>query len=336
VVALVAGTARADDPDALRGQADRLRAANTALDREESEALLELYALESSLQRAERRAALLRERIAELERQEESARHSLGVAKTSERSAQRALADRVLALYVEGQPNALEVILGASSLEELVDAIDSVNRLADHDERIIGQVRDARRGLRTALDLLAEQEAKLRDLAAEGEAARERLERARDNKADYIASLARQADLNSREIESLTVRAQAAEEEAAAISADTATPEETPDAEPSTQPGPAPSATDSSPEPGRQVTVFATKYCLTGTTATGLPVQHGVIATDPAYIPLGTRLFVPGYGEGVAADTGGAVKGWTIDLWVTSCAEASQFGRQTLTITIYD
>ena len=53
-------------------------------------------------------------------------------------------------------------------------------------------------------------------------------------------------------------------------------------------------------------------------------MQPGVIATDPAYIPLGTRLFVPGYGEGVAADTGGAVIGWTIDLWVSSCAEAER------------
>jgi 3D (Asp-Asp-Asp) domain-containing protein len=46
-------------------------------------------------------------------------------------------------------------------------------------------------------------------------------------------------------------------------------------------------------------------------------------------------MYVPGYGEGVAADTGGAVIGWTIDLWVASCAEASAYGRQTLTITIY-
>jgi 3D (Asp-Asp-Asp) domain-containing protein/flagellar motility protein MotE (MotC chaperone) len=336
VVALVAGTARADDPDTLRGEAERLRAANAALDRDQAQALLELYALESSLQRAERRAAVLRERIAELEEREASARHGLDVAKTSERSAQQALADRVLALYVEGQPNPLEVILGASSLDELVDAIDSVNRLADHDERIIGQLQNARRELRVALRRLAQQETELRDLAADAEAAREGLVRARNEKTDYIASLARQAELNSRQIDSLTARAQAAEQEATEISADAAPPEPAPDAETPTEQGPAPSATDSSPEPGRQVTVSATKYCLTGTTATGLPVQHGVIATDPAYIPLGTRLFVPGYGEGVAADTGGAVKGWTIDLWVASCAEAGQFGRQTLTVTIFD
>lgn len=49
-------------------------------------------------------------------------------------------------------------------------------------------------------------------------------------------------------------------------------------------------------------------------TASGLPLQKGVAAVDPAYIPLGTRLFIPGYGEAIAADTGGGVKGRIIDL----------------------
>ncbi|MEX0750154.1 MAG: ubiquitin-like domain-containing protein [Dehalococcoidia bacterium] len=51
-----------------------------------------------------------------------------------------------------------------------------------------------------------------------------------------------------------------------------------------------------------------------GRTATGVQVTYGVIAVDPNVIPLGTRLFVPGYGYGIAADTGGAVKGYIIDL----------------------
>jgi len=51
-----------------------------------------------------------------------------------------------------------------------------------------------------------------------------------------------------------------------------------------------------------------------GITATGLPVRKGIVAVDPRVIPLGTRLFIPGYGLGIAADTGGAVKGYHIDL----------------------
>ena len=51
--------------------------------------------------------------------------------------------------------------------------------------------------------------------------------------------------------------------------------------------------------------------------------------------PLGTRMTIPGYGEGVAADTGGAVIGLTIDAWVGSCRQADEWGRRTVTITIH-
>jgi len=51
-----------------------------------------------------------------------------------------------------------------------------------------------------------------------------------------------------------------------------------------------------------------------GRTATGVMVTYGIVAVDPNVIPLGTRMYIPGYGYGIAADTGGAIKGYTIDL----------------------
>jgi 3D (Asp-Asp-Asp) domain-containing protein len=83
------------------------------------------------------------------------------------------------------------------------------------------------------------------------------------------------------------------------------------------------------------MTVVATGYSLPGTTATGMPVGWGVVAVDPAVIPLGTRMTIPGYGEGVAADTGSAVKGATIDLWFPTTAQALAWGRRTVTITLH-
>jgi Uncharacterized protein conserved in bacteria len=52
-------------------------------------------------------------------------------------------------------------------------------------------------------------------------------------------------------------------------------------------------------------------------------------------IPLGTRLTIPGYGEGIASDTGGSVRGTTIDLWFPSLAQAAAWGRRTVTITLH-
>ena len=98
----------------------------------------------------------------------------------------------------------------------------------------------------------------------------------------------------------------------------------------------APRSGSTAPRAGRQLTVRATAYALPGTTATGVGVRYGIIAVDPRVIPLGTRLYVPGYGEGIAADTGGAVKGNRIDVWLPSQAQAEEWGVKTLTITILD
>ena len=69
-------------------------------------------------------------------------------------------------------------------------------------------------------------------------------------------------------------------------------------------------------------------------TATGIIAHRGVIAVDPKFIPLGTKVYVEGYGYAIAADTGGAIKGNIIDLYMDSTAEAIQWGRRNVTVYI--
>ena len=83
------------------------------------------------------------------------------------------------------------------------------------------------------------------------------------------------------------------------------------------------------------MTVTATAYTLRGRTATGAPVGYGIVAVDPSVIPLGTTMTIPGYGEGVAADTGGAIQGAHIDVWVPTAAAAAAWGVRTVTITLH-
>ena len=73
-----------------------------------------------------------------------------------------------------------------------------------------------------------------------------------------------------------------------------------------------------------------------GITATGIPARHGVVAVDPDVIPLGSRLYIPGYGEAIAADTGGAIVGDTIDLCMESYDEAIAFGRRSVEVYVID
>jgi 3D (Asp-Asp-Asp) domain-containing protein len=71
-----------------------------------------------------------------------------------------------------------------------------------------------------------------------------------------------------------------------------------------------------------------------GQTATGLRPGYGVVAVDPRFIPLGTRLYIEGYGYAVAGDTGGAIKGNRIDLGHDTHREAMRVGRKRVKVLI--
>ncbi len=65
-----------------------------------------------------------------------------------------------------------------------------------------------------------------------------------------------------------------------------------------------------------------------GMTAIGRHAGHGIVAVDPRVIPLGTRLYIPGYGPAIAGDTGGAIVGHRIDLGFDTLRDAMLFGRR--------
>jgi 3D (Asp-Asp-Asp) domain-containing protein len=69
-----------------------------------------------------------------------------------------------------------------------------------------------------------------------------------------------------------------------------------------------------------------------GITAIGRPAGHGIVAVDPRVIPLGTKLYIPGYGFAIAGDTGGAIQGNRIDLGFDSLRDALIFGRREVTV----
>lgn len=81
----------------------------------------------------------------------------------------------------------------------------------------------------------------------------------------------------------------------------------------------------------------ATAYCLQGRTAVGGSVRRGIVAADSRVLPLGTRIQIEAgsySGTYTVADTGGAVKGRVLDVWVPSCAEAVRFGRKNVRVSV--
>lgn len=96
---------------------------------------------------------------------------------------------------------------------------------------------------------------------------------------------------------------------------------------------------------GKSISVTATAYTAecagcTGITKTGINLHENpdakVIAVDPSVIPLDSKVYVEGYGYAIAGDTGGAIKGNKIDLYVLSETEAMNWGVRTVEITILD
>lgn len=103
-------------------------------------------------------------------------------------------------------------------------------------------------------------------------------------------------------------------------------------------------ATSSTPAGGRMITMESTAYssdpadALGGgsVTATGqnLLTNPMAVAVDPSVIPLGTRLYVEGYGEAYAVDTGSAIQGNIIDVHFSTAAQCYSWGRRTVQVTI--
>jgi 3D (Asp-Asp-Asp) domain-containing protein/sulfur carrier protein ThiS len=87
----------------------------------------------------------------------------------------------------------------------------------------------------------------------------------------------------------------------------------------------------------RVLTMLATAYTYTGrNTASGVPPGPGVAAVDPAVIPMGTRLYVDGYGFAVALDRGSSIKGNRIDLFFPEEADAWRWGARWVKVYVLD
>ena len=93
------------------------------------------------------------------------------------------------------------------------------------------------------------------------------------------------------------------------------------------------------PSPGARLAFTATAYCKGMTTASGVPAQTGVAASDPSLLPVGSVVAIdasaPKYnGIYTIMDTGPSVRGRQVDIYIWSCTEALEFGRRPIHLTV--
>ena len=320
LVGLLPAAVAADSTTSPKKKASGLSEVNADLAARSRGIVLELYSLDARLARERARLVELDIRTAEVKAERAAAQHRLGAARRSLAAAHRALARRLQLLYEQGDSDPLAVVLGAASVAEALDSLDSLDRVADQDRIVIEQTRTASRTASSLSRALAAKQRTLERLTAAASQSTQELEAARAQQASYLAKLAGQRRLNAAAIAAFQQQALAVQAKAQQVTAVAAAQPATP--------------TPQVGAGGHTLTVSATGYSIHGTTATGVPTGWGVVAVDPSVIPLGTPLTIPGYGSGVAADTGSAIQGSTIDIWFPTVAQARAWGRRTVTITL--
>jgi 3D (Asp-Asp-Asp) domain-containing protein/septal ring factor EnvC (AmiA/AmiB activator) len=320
VVATLPGGGAAESAGELERRAEALRAENSSLAAGARSALTDLAAIEIRLARTRAELASFRDRAARVRARRREVREELRIARSSLVAVQRSLAKRIRTVYEQGDTDTLAVVLGARSLDAVLSAIETLDLAAEQDENLLRRARSASARLAALGRTLAGRQRELEQLAAVRAAAAASLADARSDRLRAIAALRSASRSNTTRIAGL-------EERARTLASAQAAPAPAAPGESQVPTGPASSGEYS-------LSVVATGYALPGKTASGTPVGWGAVAVDPSVIPLGSRLGIPGYGLGVAADTGGAIQGARIDLWFPTVDQAQAWGSRVVTITV--
>ena len=311
-----------------------LRAQENALASQLHGATLDLYALDSRLGAAQTRLAQLQRDAATLRTQYTQLTQQMGAALRTLVASQRNLGANLRMLYEQGDTDPIAVILGAESLNEAVTTLDGLKAVSDQSSRFVTASLVARHRLQTLRITLSAHRARISAAVRAAASTLRTLASARADRMSFISGLRTQQQLKSSQIQELEAAVQRAETKSQTLTAAVAASGPVPSVvgDPAPAPAAAPAAAS---QGGRTLVVSATGYSLPGHTATGLPVGPGIVAVDPTVIPLGTRMTIPGYGEGVAADVGSGIRGAMIDLWFPTVGQAFAWGRRTVTITLH-
>ena len=350
-VALAGGfapTRAGAQPGKVSGDAQALAQAH---DRAVVELLLiekRLATAQSDLAAAQAESELIDARLAQTTSDAQRAANDLAIA-------QHRFDDRVRQSYMGGTYGWLDALIGSANLTQLLSRVDFVNRLLGQSAHLVDSVQAAKTEATSARAKLASDKEAQAATVAELRSVKDELTAAREAQAAQAKSLGTQlagVQAAAREaqarMDALNAQAAYGGEPARGnattrTTGGTTTPTTLKKTGGTSSGGSASGGaaggtkTDRGARPGgRQLRVKVTAFCDGGYTASGVHTGPGIIAVDPRVIKLGTRVYVPGYGEALAADTGGAVKGNFIDIWLPDYQAALDFGIQYRTITIYD
>ncbi|MHB0867653.1 MAG: 3D domain-containing protein [Thermoleophilia bacterium] len=292
-----------------------LEAKSSELDARYRQSLADLVAVDSEVNRTNTEIQTATQRRDDIQGQLQAEQQRLDEIQSRLTSQQGSLEKRLLSTYKSDDIGYLEVVLGAGDFSDFLNRVDMVSLIAEDDRELIISVQESRKSVEEKLALLSRQQEELAALVNQLSSAQQNLLNAQAEQQRVSDTIKGQMQDNENMLGQLQSEAAAIETSMNNIQNNSG---------------------GNSPPPagGSSFTVTATAYCLGGTTATGMPVGRGIIAVDPRVIRLGSRVHVSGYGDAIAADTGGAIKGNKIDVWLP-CGEAYAWGVRTVNVTVY-
>lgn len=319
---LVISSATATPADQQSEMSD-LQARSSELDASYRQSLSDLVAVDSEVNRSAAEIQNASQRRDDVTAQMQAEQQRLDEIQSQLTSQQGSLEKRLRSTYKSDDIGYLDVVLGAGDFSDFLNRVDMVSLIAEDDRQLIVSVQESRKSAEDKLAMLSRQQEELASLINQLSSAQQNLINAQAEQQRVSGAIKVQMQDNESTLGQLQAEAAAIETRMSDIQANSA-------------PDNSGGNDDYSPPAagGSSFSVSATAYCLGGTTATGMPVGRGIIAVDPGVIPLGSRVHVSGYGDAIAADTGGAINGNRIDVWLP-CGEAYAWGVRTVTVTVY-
>ncbi|MBC2581104.1 3D domain-containing protein [Clostridium sp. DJ247] len=229
--------------------------------------------------------------------------------------------ERVRAIYINGGHSYLNVILTSNSLSNFISRLDMVTKVLEFDNQIIIKLKEERQTIANQKEALICEKNKLEALKKSNES---NLSKLNKNVSEQRKLLSKVTGKDLLANETANTSGQLTFNDSTGFNDGTLS-----------------RGKSISSSYSQVLNMEATAYSGDGITASGTATRrdssgYSTIAVDPRVIPLGSKVYVEGYGYAIAADTGGAIKGNIIDVFFQSDSEARNWGRTQVKVYILD
>lgn len=239
---------------------------------------------------------------------------------------QNLLQRRVRTMYMNDKNSYLQILLSSKSFSDLLSNVNTVTNVMNYDNNVVSNVQKEKKNILAQKENLSYANKKLEALKASNESILAKLSSDIKQEKTLLAS--------ATEKEKALIAKKQAEEAAAKakeLAAQKAASSSSNISNVTILAGPV--------SAGKTISVVATAYCDNGFTSRGPHTTrnasgYSTIAVDPRVIPLGSRVYVSGYGYAYAVDTGGDIIGNRIDVFFPTNAECESWGRRSVSVTV--